>query len=493
MTKLDEKRATRTGANGTPADSKAVEPPPWEPIIPLPGLPTVPCFPMHTLPAALAEYLLDVSATTNTPTDYPACFALAVAAGTIGASFAVTIKTGYVQRSSLYLCAVAQKGSGKTPALDAVAEPVYDHQAHLHREREKKQKAFVADITAEKLAQVLHDNPRGVLMIRDELAAWLLSFNQYKAGGKGSDRQFYLSVWSGSPVSVDRIKDKDAEPLYVRFPCLTVVGTIQPSVFDKFRGDSDDGFYDRVLFCFPDELPLVGEQWSTIDPARAERWDEALRDLRAYKMQNDPGHSSQRPYFLHLNLDAKCRWQEWTERVAEMVNAPDFDPAIRGPAVKLSGYAARFALVVHMLRTVYGESLGNEIDGEDMKRGAELGAYFLGHARRAWAAVGLDGQHAGTRRLLRWIADRNGEPFTRRDAHRALFRTFASSEALTEPLLTLVSNCYLRYQPASAVVAQTPKQGRPAAVTYEINPELCQPVNTVSASAPVGGNDGTGP
>jgi tripartite-type tricarboxylate transporter receptor subunit TctC len=36
------------------------------------------------------------------------------AAGSIGASRAVNIKAGHVQRSSIYLCAVAQKGSGKT-------------------------------------------------------------------------------------------------------------------------------------------------------------------------------------------------------------------------------------------------------------------------------------------------------------------------------------------------------------------------------------------
>jgi len=160
--------------------------------------------------------------------------------------------------------------------------------------------------------------------------------------------------------------------------------------------------------------------------------------------------------------------------------------------VKLSGYAARFALVVHMLRNAYGESLDNEITGEDMTRGADLGAYFLAHARRAWAAVGLDGRHSATRRLLSWITDRNGLPFTRREAHRALYRLFPTSEALTEPLLMLVSNCYLRYQAATADESQTQKRGRPTAVVYEINPELCLRVSAVSASAPSAGDNGTG-
>lgn len=476
---LDEKRQKAAGAG--PGEA-----PPWEPLIPLPGLPPVPPFPTDTLPPLLAEFVVEVAATTNTPPDYAACFVLAVAAGTIGATHAVEIKAGHVQRSSIYLCAVAQKGSGKTPALDAVAAPVYDQQAVLYRDKEKRKKAFVSDVTAEKLAEVLNDNRRGALMIRDELAGWLLSFNQYKAGGKGSDRQFYLSAWSSSAVSVDR-KNKDSEPLFVRFPCLTVVGTIQPAVFDRFRGDSDDGFYDRVLFCYPDELPLVGEQWQTISEPLAARWDECLRDLRALQMRERTDHSEY-PHFLVFDPAARHLWQEWTERIAAGANADDADPVLRGPTVKLSGYAARLALVVHLLRAAYGEHLDDTIDAEDMRRGADLGAYFLCHARRAWAAVGLDGRHTATRRLVRWITARKGEPFTRRDAHRALHRVFSSSEELTEPLLTLVQNCYLRYAPTPPADAQTQSRGGRVAVVYEINPELChqshhcQRVNAVTAS-----------
>lgn len=466
------------GAGSPPAAGEAA---PWEPIVPLPGLPEVPAFPLHALPPALAAFVTDVAETTNTPPDFAASFALAVAGGSTGASRAVEVKPGHVQRSSVYLCAVAQKGSGKTPALDAVAAPLYDRQAELHRARDRKQKAWVGDITAERLAQVLHDNPRGALMIRDELAAWLMGFNQYK-GGKGSDRQFYLSAWSGSPVSVDRVKDKDAEPLYIRYPCLSVVGTIQPAVFDRFRGDADDGFYDRVLFVYPDDRPLVGEQWRTIDPGNAEAWAKALAAIREVPMMRDLGSDHDRPFFYRLADGAGVAWQEWTAGVADEVNRPDFDPVLRGPAVKLAGYAARLALVVHMLRAGYGERPPEVIETQDMVNGAKLAAYFLAHARRAWAAVGLDNQHAPLQRLMRWAAERPEPTFTRRDAHRALHRVFPTSDALTKPLATLVQHGYLRYAAAPPLDAQDQAPGRPAGVVYERHPELCQRVTAVNAS-----------
>jgi hypothetical protein len=61
----------------------------------------------------------------------------------------------------------------------------------------------VEDTTVEALAAVLEGNPRGVLVARDELSAFVRAMDQYK-DHKGTDRQFYLSAWSNSPVTVDR-------------------------------------------------------------------------------------------------------------------------------------------------------------------------------------------------------------------------------------------------------------------------------------------------
>jgi hypothetical protein len=473
---------------GKPAEPAAAEQP-WEEPIPLPGLPDVLPFPLDELPGPLADYVAEVGAATNTPPDYAAAFALAVAAGSIGATRAVSIKEGHVQRSSLYVCAVAPKGSGKSPALDIVCDPVYEEQARMRSAGDKRRKAFVADVTAEKLAEILSDNPRGTLMVRDELASWMAGFNQYKAGGKGSDRQFFLSAWSGATVSVDR-KNKEAEPIFVRYPCLTVVGTIQPSVLDRFKSDADDGFYDRVLFCIPDELPLVGEQWRTVDQSSAHAWAEAVRWLRSVSMHDDALNGA-RPYFLHLDDGAKAAWEGWTNDIAAECNAPDADPIMRGPTVKLAGYAARLALVSNMLAKAYQEKpFDAHIDAEDMRRGVSLGVYFLSHARRAWAAVGCDATHGPTRRLVRWIAQTGVKSFTRRDAHRMLHRVFPTSDALTAPLGTLVQHGFLRYA-REQESPQGPANGRPT-TTYEVHPEFCQRVNRVNASPTSGRDSDTG-
>lgn len=465
--------------SGRPPAAPAA-PAPWDPPVPLADLPPVPPFPLGALPGGLAEFVADVAGATNSPADFAGGYALAVAAGAVGATRAVKVKDGHDQRCSLYLAAVGKKGGGKSPALELVAAPVYDEQARLRRAGEKR-KAFTSDVTAERLAAMMQENDRGVLMVRDELAGWLMSFNQYKAGGKGADRQFYLSAWSGAPVAVDRKGKKDAGDsgeVYVRHPCLSVVGTIQPSVLDRFRADADDGFYDRVLFCYPDEMPMTGERWLTVGGAVKQRWADAVAALRGVEMEYDHD-TGRRPLFLRLDDGARAVWEGWTGEVAAMVNAPDFDEVLRGPYVKLAGYAARLALVSHALRGAFGESellRGVDpagvpvpvVDGESMSRGVALGAYFLGHAVRVWTAAGLDARFGPARKLLRWVRD-HGKPFTRRDAHRGLWRAFPAAADLDGPLAVLASNGFVRPEQTPG----GPAPGRPT-VRYEIHPELCQ-------------------
>jgi hypothetical protein len=66
------------------------------------------------------------------------------------------------------------------------------------------ERTYVDDTTVEALVLVLRDNPRGVVVIKDELTGWIKAMDQYKAGGKGADRQFYLSGWSRKSYVNDR-------------------------------------------------------------------------------------------------------------------------------------------------------------------------------------------------------------------------------------------------------------------------------------------------
>src|SRR5680860_1103921 len=78
--------------------------------------------------------------------------------------------------------------------------------------------------TVEGLGSLLADNPRGLLLCRDELSGWIKAMNQYK-GGKGADREFFLSVFTGEPIVIDR---KNSPTINISNPFLAIVGGITP-------------------------------------------------------------------------------------------------------------------------------------------------------------------------------------------------------------------------------------------------------------------------
>ena len=169
------------------------------------------------------------------------------------------------------------------------------------------------------------------LVVRDELMGLVAGLNQYK-GGKGADRQFYLSLWSGEAIIIDRKSDKSQRgaPLYVRDPFAGLIGTIQPDVLERMRGESvrgvsppDDGFLDRFAVTFPACLPDIGEEWREVSEEALEDWSTVVRKLLGLAMvaQDDGG---MRPFFVRLTDSGRAAWEAFTRacRRGERRNIP---------------------------------------------------------------------------------------------------------------------------------------------------------------------------
>lgn len=79
------------------------------------------------------------------------------------------------------------------------------------------------DGTTEKIGEILVDNPRGLLVKRDELIAFLKSLDKQ---GREGDRGFYLESWNGTGrFTVDRI---GRGTLDVPALCVSIFGAITP-------------------------------------------------------------------------------------------------------------------------------------------------------------------------------------------------------------------------------------------------------------------------
>ena len=110
------------------------------------------------------------------------------------------------------------------------------------------------DATIEKVADLLNENPTGLLQYRDELIGFLASWDR---PGREEDRAFYLEAWNGDgSKTVDRI---GRGTTHVNNLCISLYGGIQPTKllgYLKAATEYDnDGFVQRLQAAVYPDIP----------------------------------------------------------------------------------------------------------------------------------------------------------------------------------------------------------------------------------------------
>ena len=382
-------------------------------------LPNAKEFPIGAMPVACRRLIQEAAAAIGCPPDFVALPMLTTLGSAIGNSRVVKLKAGWEETGTIYGAVIADPGEKKTPAMKVAVEPAIKQQAALRETYREKQDEYkrelrqyeverkdalknglaappppeepvmertvVEDTTIEALAAVLEGTPRGVLVMRDELSAWIRSMDQYKAGGKGADRQFYLAAWSGSYASVDR-KGR-GEPLILQRPFLDVFGAIQPDVLPEMGAGREDGLLDRFLFSYPEPVPSrwTDDEITSVARASYKALYDGLREL--HMPQDDYGDPD--PVRVVLSPDAKEVLVEAINQHREEMEAVGFPARLKGPWSKLEAYLARLSLILAMARAV-DEGAAQRVEAQDALKAVVLLDYFKNQARRVY--VGLYGQ-----------------------------------------------------------------------------------------------------
>jgi len=459
--------------------------------------PTVEPFPMDVLPPALADLVAEGANSIGCPRDLIAVPALAVAGGVIGRSVSLRLKPNYFASPTLWTATVGVPSDGKSPALAAASKPLRRIDRVLQEEHaqakerwadecashDKKRKPpapprpkriDVDDATWECLVNRMADNQRGLVMVHDELAILLSGMNQYKAGGKGSDRPTACKIWSGASIKRDRVATEFHEPIRCPHPSLSITGALTPDMLGemidaKGRGD---GFMDRFLFTYPDAMP--SPEWSEhgIPDEVADRWAEIVDRLWSRQLAVHEGRSV--PHVAHMTPRGKAAWTKGYDDHSDEMNDPEFSPSLRGPWGKLREYAGRLSLVLALLdhaADLTADALAvPDVDERHVQNAWRLVTYFKSHAQRVYAVVrlGVSGPEAAVvKAIVEWLRDGCRETFTERDVKRA--RPWIEHDTLAKALIYMASaNAIRRHEP----LQETAKPGRPPSPTYDVNPSL---------------------
>lgn len=383
------------------ADLKAVPPP------------SLAVFPVDVLSPSMRGLITSAARSMLVPPEFVAVPLMVLAGAVIGNAWEIELKGGWKEGPNLYAAVVGDPGAKKTPALKMALRAIHsiqerlsgDYRARKAAYEEEKalwertpkkergappeppgyQHVWTADATTEALAGMLSGS-KGLALIRDELVGWVKSMDAYRSGGKGADRQNYLSMWSRSPIKIDR--KSSPEPIIVSRPCLSVFGGIQPDVLPDLveQANRDDGFIDRLLFSYPD---IGTDRWSNagIDEAASDAV-EGLFSILYDTVGAEMPSGDIVPRVARLDHDALALWGKWYDANAEEQRDDQLQSSLKGTWAKLPSQLARLTLILHITHACdRGEAVPAWISAETLTAGADLVDYFKEHARAALAEL----------------------------------------------------------------------------------------------------------
>jgi hypothetical protein len=315
-----------------------------------------PPFPVDVLPPTLAKFVDAEHRAMGADPSALAMAALTAVAGAMHAETLVCAGEGWWERPILWTFLIGLPSSMKSPIIDKTTKPLsrIDHERNKIWQQEyaiwqqanekaikaplppRRPRCIINDVTPEKVAEFLSRNPCGSLLVHDELAGWIGSFERYSQGA--SARPFFLSCWNGGPHNKDRVgrgkTDPDAE-IHVENLALSILGGIQPDRLAALGDLTSDGLLQRSLPCLMKSAER-GDEYYPVATAEAD-YEELIKSVSAAPPE--------KYYFNQDALEVRDRVNDHLHRLEQV---DGFSSALIGAIGKLRGYFARFCLVLEV-------------------------------------------------------------------------------------------------------------------------------------------------
>lgn len=326
---------------------------------------------------------------------------LPIVAGLINPNSRVVAKecTNFVEPFLIYSGVVALSGARKTPTLNIPKNPlvrlqsvedaryqqaiqIYDTEVQTLTETKGKKKGsggelpqkpnpprefYLDNATVEAVDKVKGQQPdHGLTLIKDELSGLFASHGAYK-GGKGADKESYLSGWNGGGVKKNR--SGDGSRVSLARDSLSITGGIQPDKLRALLGDFSDsqGEWARFLWY---HMPMR--------PYKIPR-DDTRYDL-GNLLEGIYKKIDALPVLkLHFDKQGQTYWDDWHDKKDEQKRA-EARPGLQAAIAKMPGQSVRLIGLLHVLWEVASGSadVPEEIPLSIVKSGCQLAEFYLG-------------------------------------------------------------------------------------------------------------------
>jgi hypothetical protein len=463
-----------------------------------------PQLPIEVFGPAWGDWIAAAAEAAACPTDYVAAPLLASISVLIGHARWAQASPGWSEPPHLWICGIGDSGDGKSPGADCLSRDVLpeieqrmlndypdrlrewrasvefekaaDHQWEEEVRAAQKRGAPAPlppvrragsepqsprlrqnDVTIEKVASLLATAaPKGLLIVRDELAGWIGGMTAYNDAG----RAFWIEAYGGRPYRVERIKHP--EPIVIPRLAVAVYGTTQPEKLGLLMRGADDGLLARILWAWPDGMPFkLGKQIT------AAQWAVcALDRLRELDLQ--PG-ASPAPITIPLSNQARAMMETFGREMQERQHAAG--GLLRSALGKARGQALRLALVLEMLWWCGEDGIAAppaQISERAFAAAAQLMVdYFVPMSERVYGDAAATQRERDVTTLARWIlASRPTEVHVRHLQRNVRLPGLRTAEQIRGAADGLVEADWLRPPTSGNDFGQ---RGR---VAYPVNPRV---------------------
>jgi hypothetical protein len=423
-------------------------------------------FPVDTLTPPVAAFVREGAAATGCDAACLALPVLAVVAGAIGNARSIRLKEG-MEEPCVIWSAVVGEGDGRVTAalhkalaylLSLQKRAVLDyrklranfeydvkrfrgpHQPAIdiwglsqgHVETPKGpvlQRLLCTRMAVDRLAEILEENPRGVLVARDELNGWLASFLR----SRGRDPSWWLELHRAGALYFERTCG-DRSVGYVPRAAASLTGALLPGTLSRVL--KIDGPASRLAACFLLAMPPRGPMlWSpaVVDPATEGAFNELLDRLFRLELVQCAGEWL--PQVLDLTADATAAWAEFYN--ASDAEQADAEGVLAAATGRMQAYAARFALIDHVVRGVQSDDGPAGVGVESIQAGITLCRWFTAETRRVYAKMFETADERNAADLVKLICARGGR-VSARELTRANPRRYPDTGAAELALARLV-------------------------------------------------------
>jgi Protein of unknown function (DUF3987) len=468
-----------------------------------------PSFPIDALKAFWSEWVQAEARKASAPVDYVAASLLAATAAAMANVRWPSTSGGWTEPPLLWVGLVGNPSSGKSPSIDpamalltAVEEKIAkgfeeklaEHEAEKRAAKARRQiweekvkvaaeksetppplpddcrapevperpRIRVSDTTIEKLGALAASLPRGLLMVRDELAGWFGNFDRY--GGNGGDRAFFIEAYGGRSYTIDRVK----HPVPIKIAHLSVglLGGVQPDKLHSILEQADDGLASRILWAWPEPLP-------TIKLARRIDHDPRARDafsrLAGLWLGTDEAGRPE-PVPICLSADALDVLEEFAQHI--LPRTGEATGLVASALGKARGHVLRISLVLEYL---WWASEGGSEPVEIGRRAVEqavrlVSSYFLVMAERVIgdAAIPLEERRAMV--LVRWLRSTGVPTFNAREARRKISGPLRNAKDMQAACEVLEEAGLIR-----SIASRAGEKPGQQTKDYEVNPAVMRP------------------